>query len=192
MYKTARKETKTKQYLRTNTSLHIGHIYISEIILATFSLKSFFTIIIFSWKKKCFPSSVLNSTAVGFWTGPTLRNDTQRMRFSDFLSGQKKINISKVKSLYSFPLRNYYFLFIRIQRFNIIQWIYGTKENGVIVTRLKHLKKTQRTEIIIKKKNHVQAWYSDMGALKLPELLLLFIFDQSLLKCLEYNRINRQ
>lgn len=27
------------------------------------------------------------------------------------------------------------------------------------------------------------------GALKLPELLLLFIFDQSLLKCLEYNRI---
>lgn len=27
------------------------------------------------------------------------------------------------------------------------------------------------------------------GALKLPELLLLFVFDQSLLKCLGYNRI---
>lgn len=36
------KKTKQKQYLRTNTSLHIRHIYILEIILATFSLKSFF------------------------------------------------------------------------------------------------------------------------------------------------------
>lgn len=34
-------KNKTKQYLGTNTSLHIRHIYISEIILAT-SLKSFF------------------------------------------------------------------------------------------------------------------------------------------------------
>ena len=73
------KQNKTKKYLRTNTSLHIGHIYRLEIILATFSLKHFlfffFVIIIiiipfFLEKKnkqnetKPFPSSVLNSTDV--------------------------------------------------------------------------------------------------------------------------------
>lgn len=62
MYKTARKEkkkekkekqtNKQKQYLRTNTSLHIGHIYRSEIILATFSLKRFFLFIFFFLEKK--------------------------------------------------------------------------------------------------------------------------------------------
>lgn len=82
------KKPKTKQYLRTNTSLHIRHIYISEIILATFSLKSLLLLFFFPGKK--FPSSVLNSTAVGFWTGPTLRYDTQRVRFSDFLIDREK------------------------------------------------------------------------------------------------------
>lgn len=77
------KKTEQKQYLRTNTSLHIRHIYILEIILATFSLK--FVIIIinffFNLGKKKFPSSVLKSTTVGFWTSPALRNVTQRVGF---------------------------------------------------------------------------------------------------------------
>lgn len=61
--KKKQKTKKQKQYLRTITSLHIGHIYTWEIILATgFSLKSVFCffffkfhlllIIFFSWKKK--------------------------------------------------------------------------------------------------------------------------------------------
>lgn len=37
-----RNKTKQKQYLRTNTSLHIRHIYILEISLATFFSKIIF------------------------------------------------------------------------------------------------------------------------------------------------------
>lgn len=100
--KQKRKKQKTKQYLGTNTSLHIRHIYISEIILATFSLKSLLLSLFFFLEKK-FPSSVLNSTAVGFWTGPTLRYDTRHMRFSDFLIDREKINISKVNPFIAYP-----------------------------------------------------------------------------------------
>lgn len=114
------KTKKKKQYLRTNTSLHIRHIYTSEIILAT-SLKSFFKYYYhFSWKTKV--SRHLYWIALLRAFGLIQHWQLSHTRISDFLLGQKKrrINISN-SNVPSSILEFILISLLRIQCFNIIR-----------------------------------------------------------------------
>lgn len=143
--KEKQKQNKTKQYLGTNTSLHIRHIYILEISLATFFSKILFCHYYYYYRhhyyfiseKKKFPLSALKRTRVGFLTSPALRNGTRWICFQ----GDEK-TICQVKFLHR--LIRMELLSFLFQRFIIIQSIYRTKQIAVVVSKFR-LNKTSKT-----------------------------------------------
>lgn len=179
--KLAGNKTKKKnpQYLRTNTSLHIRHIYTSEIILAT-SLKSFFKCYHhFSWKTKVSPSSVLNSTTAGFWTDPALTTVTHTHFWFPFRPEKKRrINISN-SYVPSWILEFILISLLRIQSLNRTRQDKGKK------AAVEHLQAEEQdccTGVMF-----------SCGAQKLPEFFWLYIsFGPIARQILEIDQDDRQ
>lgn len=119
--KQTNKQKNPKQYLRTNTSLHIRHIYISEIILAT-SLKLFFQYYYhFSWKKKVSPHLYWIALLWAFGLIQHWQLSHKRMRFLISFQVRKKKRIINNSYVPSSILELILISLLRIQCFNIIQ-----------------------------------------------------------------------